>query len=210
MDLVIPCAACFNRLKQTDYLLRNDQKVKDKMNALLNYLHSDNIRIFHIIEIFDKLPEIRNLIKKKLIKPLCNLNLACYYGCLLVRPAKIMNFDDPDNPMLLDNLMALIGAMTVSWSYKTECCGASLSLTRDDIVGELVHRIIFSAKEAGASAIVVACPLCAMNLEMRQKHNFPIFYFTELIGIALGIDKCRNLLKKHLTPGYKLLQTMGL
>jgi len=209
-DLVVPCAACFNRLKQADYLLKNDPKMRERMVKLFNYEYSNGIKIFHIIELFDKSAEVKNLIKKHLKRPFNNLTLACYYGCLLVRPPNIMNFDDPDNPTVLDRLMSLLGAATVFWPYKTECCGASLSLTRDDIVNELVHKIIIGAKDAGAHAIVVACPLCALNLEMRQKENFPIFYFTELIGIALGIEKCRDLLKKHLSPGYKLLKTLRL
>lgn len=209
LDIVVPCAACFNRMKVADYKLRHDSEMKKKINSLLNFQYRGTIQILHVLEVFDKCIGIKK-IKEKVIMPLTNLKVVCYYGCLLVRPQAIMKFDDVDHPTLLDKLMLTIGAEPLNWSCKTECCGGSLSLTRDDIVKDLVTRIIDMSKEAGADAVVVACPLCSQNLEMRQKQNFPVFYFTELLGLALGLEDCKKWFSKHLIDVTSLLKSLYL
>ena len=209
MDLVVPCAACFNRMKFADYEIGHAPELGKKVEHLLDYQHTGTTKILHILELFDRFVGLAR-IKESITRPLTNLRLVSYYGCLLVRPSAIMKFDDPENPMIMDKLMSAIGAQVLNWSYKTECCGASLSLTRDDIVSQLVAEIVGMAKEAGADAIVVACPLCGQNLEMRQKEKLPIFYFTELLGLALGIGKCRNWFSKHLIDGVSLLRSLNL
>lgn len=209
MDLVVPCAACFNRMKIADNTLGNDSQVKQKIHDLLDYHYTGEIKIIHVLELFDKFLGFEK-IKEKVTRPLTNLKVVCYYGCLLVRPGDIMNFDDPENPMIIDRLMSAIGAISLKWSYKTECCGASLSLTRDDIVKDLVTGIIEMAREAGADAIVVACPMCGQNLEMRQKVNLPVFYFTELLGLALGVEECEKWFGKHLIDVHGLLRSLNL
>lgn len=208
-DIVIPCAACFNRMKITDHTLRSDSEMSKRIRKLLGFRYEGAIQIIHVLELFVRFIGIEK-IKKEIVKPLADLKVVCYYGCLLVRPRAIMKFDDPEHPMILDRLMSAIGADSLNWSYKTECCGASLSLTRDDIVSHLVAEIVEMAKEAGADAIVVACPLCSQNLEMRQKANLPIFYFTELLGLALGLEDCRAWFDKHLIDVQKLLKSLRL
>jgi heterodisulfide reductase subunit B len=209
LDVVVPCAACFNRMKIADHMLRHDPEMSKKIQDLLDYQYSGALQIIHVLELFDKFIGIKK-IKENVVRPLTNLKIVCYYGCLLVRPQAIMNFDDPEYPMILDKLMSAVGAEPLNWSYKTECCGASLSLTRDDIVRQLVGNIVGMAKEAGADAIVVACPLCSQNLEMRQKENMPIFYFTELLGLALDIGDCNKWFEKHLIDVRGLLKFLQL
>lgn len=198
LDLVTPCAACFNRLKDAEHIVGENPKI---IEEVINYSFRHNIKVLHLLDIMD-LSEI----KKRLVKPLNGLKLVAYYGCLLVRPPKVTEFDNLENPVKLDKLLETIGATTLDWSYKTECCGASLSLTRRDIVYNLVSKIVNSAKDSGASAIVTACPLCQANLEMRQKENFPIFYFTELLGIVFGLEESEEWLKRHLVNVQALLQ----
>jgi heterodisulfide reductase subunit B len=137
------------------------------------------------------LPRIAQTIRR----PLAGLKVACYYGCLLTRPPEITNFDDAENPTLMDRLMETAGATALEWPHKTECCGASYSITDASIVLELSNEILAMAKAAGADCIATACPLCQLNLDMRQKdiearfgrqYQLPVFYFTQLLGLAMG------------------------
>ena len=121
--------------------------------------------------------------------------MVCYYGCLLVASAGGHQFDDAENPTLMDQLMEAAGATPLDWPHKTECCGASYSITDSSIVLELSNEILAMAQAAGADCIATACPLCQLNLDMRQKdieakfgrrYNLPVFYFTQLLGLALG------------------------
>ncbi len=124
--------------------------------------------------------------------------MACYYGCLLMRPPKVVAFDDPENPRVMDEVLAAAGAECVEWPYKTECCGASLSLARADVVCKLANDILREARDAGAHVIAVACPLCHTNLDLRQadvarqygvRYEMPVLFFTQLLGLALGVPE---------------------
>ena len=135
-----------------------------------------------------------NALKEKVVKPLSELRVACYYGCLLSRPAEIA-FDDPEQPMIMERVLEAAGAETVSWSHRLECCGASHAVPLTDAVLRLVNDVLASARDAGADIIACACPLCQANLDMRQEgiraklgvaHNLPAVYFTQLLGIACG------------------------
>jgi len=135
-------------------------------------------------------------IAKRVPVPLTGLRVACYYGCLLVRPPDVMRFDDPENPTLLDHVVAAAGAEPLEWPHKTECCGASHSITKVEIVERLSHDILAMARDSGADCIVTACPLCQLNLDMRQgdiearfgdRLGLPVLYFTQLLGLALGL-----------------------
>ncbi|MDP2662221.1 MAG: heterodisulfide reductase-related iron-sulfur binding cluster, partial [Dehalococcoidia bacterium] len=151
--------------------------------------------------------------------PLTGLKVVCYYGCLLTRPPKIAKPKDTEYPMNMDYLMRALGAQTLDWSYKTDCCGASLSVTQTDKSLRLMQRILQNAQEVGAEAVVVACPLCQLNLDSRQddiaakmgvNYNLPIFYFTQLMGLALGLKEKDIALKKLLVDPMPLLRRKGL
>jgi heterodisulfide reductase subunit B len=131
---------------------------------------------------------------------------------LLVRPPEVTGFDDPDHPYVMAELLEAVGADVKTWSHATDCCGAGLSLSRTDVVQNLVSRLAERAREAGADALVTSCPLCQVNLEMRQtsEPKMPAFYITELIGLALGIPQADKWWSKHLIDPRPLVQSVGL
>jgi heterodisulfide reductase subunit B len=144
--------------------------------------------------------------------------VAAYYGCLLLRPPEVVSFDDPENPTSMDRLIVALGAQAVDWPCKTECCGAGFSVARTDIVLKLCHDILQKAASAGADCLIVACPLCHTNLDMRQKQvrkryktdlGLPVLYLTQLIGLALGLETRDLALKKLVVQPNRLLETVG-
>jgi heterodisulfide reductase subunit B len=146
-------------------------------------------------------------------RPLKGLKVVTYYGCLLVRPPDVMQFDDPEDPQMMTDVLRTVGAEVMPWSYATDCCGGSLSLSRPDVVFRLVARLVEQAREAGADAIVTACPLCQVNLEMRQSGStpkMPTFYFTELLGLAFALPETQRWWSKHLIDPRPLLRSAGL
>jgi heterodisulfide reductase subunit B len=153
------------------------------------------VRVRHFVEILLEDKGINN-VRPALKASLNGLKVACYYGCLLVRPAEILQFDNPENPTSMDRLVAAMGGESLDWPHKVECCGGALALARTDVVTNLSDKVIGMAKEAGADCIAVACPMCQINLDMRQadiarelgrQHDMPIIYITQLLGLCLGI-----------------------
>ncbi len=210
-DLVIPCAACFNRIKATDQILRNEPSTRAKIEAVVGYTFDRRVAIrpaLAVVSDDDWLVKVAARVKL----PLHGLKVVPYYGCLLVRPPAITEFDDPDNPQQMTKLLQTVGAEVRSWSYATECCGGSLSLSRSDVVYRLVGRLVERAREAGADALVTACPLCQVNLEMRQRDGpeMPAFYFTELLGLAFDLPESSRWWGKHLIDPRPVLRQAGL
>ena len=147
------------------------------------------------------------------------MKLAAYYGCLLTRPQHITEFDDPEQPMSMDLILRALGAETVNWSHKAECCGGGYAASETPIVVDLGNQVLESARQAGAEALVVACPMCQTNLDGRQltieadlgiKYNLPIIYFTQLMGLAFGYKASRLGFKKLLISPFPLLRNKGL
>jgi heterodisulfide reductase subunit B2 len=151
-------------------------------------------------------------IAREVRQSLAGLKVVPYYGCLLVRPPQVTQFDDPDNPQVMAALLRAAGAEVMSWSHATDCCGASLSLSRADVVQNLVGRLAERAREAGADALVTACPLCQVNIEMRQTKDpkMPTFYITELLGLAFGLPEAEKWWSKHLIDPRPVLSQTGL
>ncbi|HEY9166660.1 MAG TPA: CoB--CoM heterodisulfide reductase iron-sulfur subunit B family protein [Candidatus Kryptonia bacterium] len=193
-EVLVPCAACFNRLASAKHELAADPGVREEVSAMIGMNLDDNTEIRNILEVLDK------VLTPDIIKSIPNTfphKVACYYGCLLVRPPDVVRSDKPEDPVVMDGLMKKIGATTIDWGMKTECCGASLSIPRTDIVGILCGRILEDAFIRGAEAIVVACPMCHSNLDMRRseverttgkKFSLPVIYITQAIGLAFGLS----------------------
>ncbi len=209
LDMVVACAACFSRFKKTDIVLKENRELRVKMEKIMGIPYKGSFEIRHLLDVIYNSVGLET-IRKEVTNPLKGLRLVPYYGCVIVRPHELTQFDDEEQPQVLDNLIEANGAETLPWSDKTECCGASLALTRVDIVEKLARNIVDMAKEAGAQAIATACPLCQANLDMLYgEDGLPVFYFTELLGLALGIEG-KSWLERHLTDPLPLLTSLNL
>lgn len=206
-QILVPCAACYSRLSVTLHELKKDAVMKDKISKILDMEFKGDVEIINILEFVEKYLGT-HLASTDAIKPFAH-KVACYYGCLMVRPQKILNFDRQEDPQIMDNIMKQIGATPIDWPFKTECCGAGLSVSRTESVGRLSGNILIDAIERGAEAIIVACPMCHSNLDMRRpaidkylgkKTDIPIMYITQAIGLALGVSKDKLGFDKHFIP----------
>lgn len=202
-EILAPCAACSNRLLSAQQALWADPTTKARVERIAGVTLKGTVRILNILEVLarvqDRITPTAPFARK----------VACYYGCLLVRPAKVVNFDRVENPQSMDTIMAKVGATPVPWSFKTECCGAAFSVTRTDIVGKLSAKIVDDAVKRGAEAIVVACPMCHSNLDMRRDaiesslgraERVPVMFVTQAIGLAMGLSPKALGLERHFVP----------
>lgn len=213
-EVVTCCAACFNRLKVANSFMENKNEYGKKVEEITGEPYKGEVKVRHFLDVLVNVFGLKNL-REKVTRPLEGLKVACYYGCLLTRPKDITGLDDLEEPHLMDDLMTTIGAGAVKWPYKTECCGASFSMTKTDISLKLSCDILQMAEDEGAQAIVVACPLCQSNLDLRQaainkkynkNFNMPVLYFTELLGLALGIEAKKLGFDKHIVNPLPLLK----
>jgi heterodisulfide reductase subunit B len=196
LDMVVSCASCFSRMKIANHEILNNTEARERVADALGRDYDGSVRVRHFIEVIvDDLG--LELFRKALTHSLDGLKVASYYGCLLVRPTEVTGFDDPENPISMDLLVNAMGGESLNWPHKVECCGASLTLTRSDLVVKLSDTIIGMAKDSGAECIAVACPMCQINLDMRQsdilhetgrRYNMPVIYITQLMGLCLGIS----------------------
>jgi heterodisulfide reductase subunit B2 len=207
--LAVPCAGCFNVLKKVEYALKNDGEQRKEIEEIVGFRYQPSFEILALIDVVVNRIGL-DAIKDRVKRPLKGLRAACYYGCALVRHPKVTQLDDPENPQYLDRLIRTLGAETVDWSYKNDCCGADLALTHGDVVKNLVGKIVAMAGEAGAKCLVTSCGLCQANLEMRQEAGFPVFYFTELMGVALDVGKRETWWRKHMISPKPLLESLAL
>ena len=207
MDMVVACPACYLRFRAAYQAAKDEPAQKKEIEKLTGMPYRATYRIRHLLDVIYNEVGL-DKIKEQVTHPLNKLKIACYYGCYLVRPPKVVAFDDPENPEVMDKILAALGAEVKDWSAKVDCCGGSLSISQRTLAGKLVRDISEMARKAGAEAIVTACPLCQANLETRQdnkKDKLPIIYFTELMALAMGISDSKSWLKKHLISPASLL-----
>ncbi len=213
LDLVVPCAACYQRLKVAEKSLLEGEKIEG--------ISTDYEGRFAIKHVADFLWENagESMISKKIKKTLTGLKPVCYYGCLTTRPPKITDAKRPEDPRSMDYIAKSLGAEVHNWSYKTDCCGGNMILTSPDIAWKLVQKLLDMSIEAGANCIAVSCPMCFSNLDSPQKeisqatgtqYHVPIFYITELMGIAFGDASAEKWLHRHITDPVPLLKQLGL
>ena len=204
--VAVPCAACYSRFKTGAHEVAEDAETAADVRAVVGRPYNGGVTVQNLIDVYHDAVGLEAL-KAKVTRPFRGLKVACYYGCLLTRPPKVTLADDPEYPMHMDEVVEALGCEPVQWNYKTDCCGASLALTEQDIVDDLVARIITDAHACGAEAIAVACPLCQVNLDGRQleivkKHpdwrHMPVVFLSQMVGRAIGIDDKTLGLKKHL------------
>ena len=196
LDMVANCAACYNRMKVANHEISTDPAMRKKVSDAVGRDYDGSVKVRHIVEVLLDDVGLDN-IKSAFKRSLKGLPIACYYGCLLVRPHEVTNFDDPENPTSLDRLVNAMGGVSLDWPHKVECCGGGLSMSRTDVVVSLTDSIVGMAKAAGAKCIAVSCPMCQINLDMRQqdiekqtgtRHDMPVLYITQILGLCLGIS----------------------
>ncbi|MGB9887978.1 MAG: CoB--CoM heterodisulfide reductase iron-sulfur subunit B family protein [Moorellales bacterium] len=212
--VVVPCAACYNLLRVTqDFMARNPEaaeRINRDLKATVGHPYEGRAVVRHLLDVLST-PEMLRLIRSRVRRPLTGLRIAAYYGCLLNRPAVVSFEESPEQPTRMEKVLEAVGATPVSWTGRTDCCGASLSLSRPDLVSHLVGTIVAAAYRAGAAALVTACPLCQSNLDGRQSRvdaHMPVFYVSEVVGIALGLQGAEGWLGRHLLDPRPLLQSL--
>ncbi len=198
-ELVVPCSACYLNLHKTDKNMKLYPELSKRVNQALaaGSLHYDagTVQVRHLLEMvindvgLDTLKE-----KSRTRRPLYGLNIAAYYGCLVARPDPV--FDDTEQPTTMDHMIESLGAEAVPFSLKTFCCGGHMTQISEEIALEMIHKIVKNAVENGADALVTICPMCQLNLDVYQgaandlfgtDYHVPVFFFSQLIGLALGI-----------------------
>lgn len=194
--VVTPCPSCLSNLKRAGKLITENSNFRSRVNELLDEPVVANLP--EVTSVMQGIAQVCDMekIKATVSKPLENLRVACYYGCLMSRPHELMQFGDPENPTLMEELLTACGAEVVDFPLKTECCGASFGIPERQMTAKNSGRLLKVAKELKLDALVVACPLCQMNLDLRQNQassamsttfNMPIPYYTQLMGLAFGI-----------------------
>jgi heterodisulfide reductase subunit B len=210
LDMAFICPACYIRMKDTCLKVKENVISKDKMADMIGAQYSAGFDVSHLLDIIVNRVGLE-AVRKQVVKPLTGLKVVSYYGCYLVRPRELTGFDDAENPLSMDSLMSALGAEALDWGGKVECCGGSGSFTDKGAVRNLVRGIMDSAREVGADLVVTACGLCQSNLESRQSggKNIPVVYFTELMGLAFGMDAGRWF-RQHLVSPAPVLKEYGL
>jgi heterodisulfide reductase subunit B len=222
LPVMTACASCYARLRTANHQVRQQSSGNRQISAgsaegatspaprnsaefryrataerLTGKPYDGRVEVQHVLDVLVNHYGLDD-IRAKVSRTLAGLRVACYYGCLLTRPPEIVAFDNPEHPTAMDDLVAATGAEPVEWPYKTECCGASLSMTHTEVVCRLSHRLLSMARQAGAECVVVACPLCQVNLDLRQADaadahgaipETPVLYVTQLLGLALGLSR---------------------
>ena len=202
--VITPCPSCSSNLKMAHWRMQKPA-FKADVDSLLDEPTpaneqggADLLETYSVLQVILEnvgLEKIQSLV----VKPLEGLKVVTYYGCLLSRPVEVADFDDPNDPVSLDNILKALGAEVLPFAFKTECCGAAMGIPDVNIPGSLSGRILEAAKAAGAEAVVTACPLCHMNLDLRQRQaarisgnapfELPVFYYTQLIALAFGLPE---------------------
>ncbi|PIE69886.1 MAG: heterodisulfide reductase subunit B [Deltaproteobacteria bacterium] len=208
-DLHVICPSCFVRLRTAEQTLRTNDEKNALLESALGHRYKGSVRIKFFLEL---LSEGITAFQKAVINPLSGLRGVLYFGCLLTRPQWITGFDVRPYEDNLVKLVQSLGVETLDWGLSKQCCGSHLAVTKADYVNDMVDRIRDHAIRAGANCIIAFCPLCQVNMELRGKETepLPVFYISELIGLASRIHRSEHWLKKHLANPIPLLKELDL
>ena len=214
LDVVAPCAACFNRLRVSIHEVESNPALGKELEDVIGGRFEGKVQVKHPLEVLAN--DFRlGRVSSAVVRRLEGLRVACYYGCLMVRPPKVMKFDDDENPMMMDAVLDAIGAEPVHWYHKVACCGATLGLVKVDSLVRLSYEILRASINAGAEIIAVACPLCHSNLDLHQddmsemfgeEMAIPIVYFSQLLGLALDCTPESLGLDRHIVSPRRALK----
>lgn len=189
-DLVTLCSACHHVIKRVNDDMKNVEDIRTRAN---NYMqleepYAGETTVLHFLEVLRDRVGFDTL-KEKVVNPLKGKKIGAYYGCLLLRPGKIMTFDNPENPSVIEDFIRAIGAEPVIYPYRNECCGGYISLKEKEMAENMSKKVTDSAKGFGAEMLITACPLCLYNLKKNGNQTLPVYYFTELLAEALGVKE---------------------
>ncbi len=203
-DLLAPCPMCSMELLKARKVLTTNPATRKEMAEIVELDVQGKTQVANLIQVFQKVGYDR--ICQAVTRRLEEFKPACYYGCLLTRPPETVQFDDCEQPSSMETLLTGLGAAPVDWNYKTECCGAGMTMSNEATVLELAHRILTNAAAHGANCLVVACPMCHVNLDMKQaavnqrygvQHDLVVYYLSDLVGLALGLDEKTLGINRH-------------
>jgi heterodisulfide reductase subunit B len=206
--VVTSCAACFSRLRAAREDVQARPASAQEARSITGLPVGAKTEVLHFAQVLAR-PETQEKLKASVQKPFNKLPVAVYYGCLLTRPPGPGAIDDAEDPHILEDLVRLTGAEPIDWPLRLDCCGSSMALARPDLVRNLCGKLLASAHQRGAKAMIVACPLCHSNLDFQQEdtareHGFsfrlPVLYLTQLIGLALGIPAELLGVRRHFVP----------
>lgn len=195
---ITPCPSCLTNLRTASHRMEQ-AAFTEKVNKLLDEPYAGGVDTQSVLQALVEVVGLDDL-AAAVRTPLTGLKVACYYGCIMNRPPELMAFDDCENPMAMDNVLTAMGATVVPFPLKVECCGASYGMPRPDVVARLTGKLLDTALGVGADMVAVACPLCQMNLDLRQSqvnrilgtnYRMPVPYFTQLMGVALNIAEAQ-------------------
>jgi heterodisulfide reductase subunit B len=207
-EILAPCPMCSMELLKASDLVKGDAALRQEMGRIVELEFEGRTSVLNLIQVFQKVG--LDTIKAAVKRPLEGLKAACYYGCLLTRPPETLRFDDCERPSSMEAVVAALGGASVEWNYKTECCGAGMTMANEDIVLDLSHKILTNAAAHGANCLVVACPMCHVNLDMKQadierrtsvRHAMTIYYLSDLVGRALGLSDRTLGIDRHFVYG---------
>lgn len=198
-NLVAPCSACYLNLKKADHYLGENPQLKKKVDASLEagglQYQPGSLNVQHLLETI-AVDIGYDAVKEQVKRPLYNLRVAPYYGCLVPRPGSMDSFDDPEHPMSLDKILQSLGATVIDYPLKAQCCGGHMTQISEDTALELIRRLLKNAADHQADLIATLCPMCQLNLDAYQDavnahfgtdYRIPVVYFTQLMGLAFGI-----------------------
>jgi len=218
-EMVIPCSACYSKTLLAQIRCQQDQKLKERINSELKHKISGSLKISSILEPLLRICQGQDF-KDKIQRPLTAIKALCYYGCMLTRfPMDIDLEDNAENPSFMEIILNSLGALTKDWSHKTACCGASSAVYEPDLASLLMSRIMREAVARDVNCLVTTCPVCQMNLDVYQdrfcqqtgnQKRLPVYFLTELLGFALGIDIKTLQIDRHFTQATKLLEELEL
>lgn len=189
-ELVTLCSACHHVIKRVNDDMKNNEYIRTRVNNYmnLNETYNGETQVLHFLEVlrdkvgFDEL-------KKKVVNPLKDKKIGAYYGCLLLRPSTVLEFDNPENPKIMEDFIRAIGGTPVIYPYRNECCGGHIALKEKQMASDMSTKIMNDAESFGAEMLITACPLCLYNMNKNSTNNLPVYYFTELLAEALGVKE---------------------
>ncbi len=220
LDIVTLCTGCFESLAMTNAALKKDKKLREKVNGILSKAGKEfqgTIEVKHFLQVLMDDIGLESL-KESVVKPLNKLKVAPFYGCHSLRPSELLEFDDPERPQMLENLIEALGAESVEYRNKLKCCGGLLRGYDDDLALSLARDKLVNTTKAGADCIGTLCPFCFVALDIGQiqvkskfneVYDIPVLHYSELLALALGVDPKELALRSHKVKTDKILEKIS-